>query len=45
MITRVNRAKEGFAEYMITGARKDSIYKREQMYKMWRRDKCINLIL
>ena len=30
MIARVTRAKEGFAEYLITGARKDSIYKREQ---------------
>ncbi|WNL11784.1 hypothetical protein [Aliarcobacter cryaerophilus] len=30
MITRVNRAKEGFADYLISGARKDSIYKREQ---------------
>lgn len=30
MITRVNRAKEGFADYLISGARKDSIYTRDQ---------------
>ena len=30
MIARVTRAKEGFADYLITGARKDSIYKRDQ---------------
>ncbi|MCT7492550.1 hypothetical protein [Aliarcobacter cryaerophilus] len=33
MIARVTRAKEGFAEYMITGARKDSIYIRDQKDK------------
>lgn len=30
MIARVTRAKEGFADYLITGARKDSIYKRQE---------------
>jgi hypothetical protein len=30
MIARVTRAKEGFADYLITGTRKDSIYKRDQ---------------
>ena len=33
MITRVNRAKEGFADYLISGARKDSIYTRDQKDK------------
>ncbi len=33
MIARVTRAKEGFAEYIITGARKDSIYTRYQKDK------------
>lgn len=33
MIARVTRAKEGFADYLITGARKDSIYKRDQKDK------------
>src|SRR5574344_927837 len=33
MIARVTRAKEGFAEYMITGARKDSVYIRDQKDK------------
>ncbi|MGH2279717.1 hypothetical protein ACRCD7_11325 [Aliarcobacter sp. ERUVET-7] len=33
MIARVTRAKEGFAEYLITGARKDSIYIRDQKDK------------
>ena len=30
MIARISRAKEGFVDYLITGARKDSIYKRDQ---------------
>lgn len=30
MIARISRAKEGFADYLITGARKDSIYARDQ---------------
>lgn len=30
MIARLTRAKEGFADYLITGARKDSIYKRQE---------------
>lgn len=30
MIARISRAKEGFADYLITGARKDSIYTRDQ---------------
>ena len=30
MIARVTRAKEGFTDYLITGARKDSIYTRDQ---------------
>lgn len=30
MIARLTRAKEGFADYLITGARKDSIYTRDQ---------------
>lgn len=33
MLARISRAKEGFADYLITGARKDSIYKREQKDK------------
>lgn len=34
MIARVTRAKEGFADYLITGARKDSIYARDQKDKV-----------
>ncbi|MCT7631140.1 hypothetical protein N5U06_10430 [Aliarcobacter butzleri] len=34
MITRISRAKEGFADYLITGARKDSIYARDQKDKV-----------
>ncbi|MCG3712320.1 hypothetical protein [Aliarcobacter butzleri] len=30
MIVRISRAKEGFADYLITGTRKDSIYTRDQ---------------
>ena len=30
MIARVTRAKDGFADYLISGARKDSIYTRDQ---------------
>ena len=33
MIARISRAKEGFADYLITGARKDSIYARDQKDK------------
>ena len=33
MIARISRAKEGFADYLITGARKDSIYTRDQKDK------------
>ena len=33
MIARVTRAKEGFADYLISGARKDSIYTRDQKDK------------
>ena len=33
MIARISRAKEGFVDYLITGARKDSIYKRDQKDK------------
>ncbi|MCG3717680.1 hypothetical protein L5F50_00650 [Aliarcobacter butzleri] len=34
MIARISRAKEGFADYLITGARKDSIYARDQKDKV-----------
>ncbi len=34
MIARISRAKEGFADYLITGARKDSIYSRDQKDKV-----------
>ncbi|MDK2065232.1 hypothetical protein [Aliarcobacter butzleri] len=34
MIARISRAKEGFADYLITGTRKDSIYTREQKDKV-----------
>lgn len=34
MIARISRSKEGFADYLITGARKDSIYTREQKDKV-----------
>lgn len=30
MLARISRAKEGFADYLTTGARKDSIYTRDQ---------------
>lgn len=33
MIARISRSKEGFADYLITGARKDSIYTRDQKDK------------
>ena len=33
MLARISRAKEGFVDYLITGARKDSIYTREQKDK------------
>ena len=33
MIARVTRAKDGFADYLISGARKDSIYIRDQKDK------------
>ncbi len=33
MIARISRAKEGFADYLITGTRKDSIYTRDQKDK------------
>ena len=34
MIARISRSKEGFADYLITGARKDSIYARDQKDKV-----------
>lgn len=34
MIARISRAKEGFADYLITGTRKDSIYTRDQKDKV-----------
>lgn len=34
MIAKISRAKEGFVDYLITGARKDSIYTREQKDKV-----------
>lgn len=34
MIARISRAKEGFADYLITGTRKDSIYARDQKDKV-----------
>jgi hypothetical protein len=34
MIARISRSKEGFADYLITGARKDSIYTRDQKDKV-----------
>ncbi|MCT7642625.1 hypothetical protein [Aliarcobacter butzleri] len=34
MIARISRAKEGFADYLITGARKDGIYTRDQKDKV-----------
>ncbi|PRM96734.1 hypothetical protein [Aliarcobacter cryaerophilus] len=33
MLARISRAKEGFADYLISGARKDSIYTRDQKDK------------